>query len=53
MDVSDQTTGKADDKIFDALNVYGQWLSTESQKLGRDLLAQGIIPIPVKKGQLQ
>lgn len=53
MDVSDQTTGRADERTFDALSVYGQWLSTDSQKLSRDLLAEGIIPVPVKKGNIQ
>jgi hypothetical protein len=53
MDVSDQTTGQADSPAFDALNTYSHWVSTESLKLSRDLLREGIIPVPVKKRQVQ
>ena len=53
MDVSEQTAGQADSKGFNALNVYSQWLSTDSLKLGRDLLREGIIPVPVKKNEVQ
>jgi hypothetical protein len=53
MDVSDQTTGVADNHPFNALNVYSQWVSTESEKLGRDLLREGIIPVPMKRRHLQ
>jgi hypothetical protein len=53
MDVSEQTTGQADASAFNALNVYSQWLTTESAKLGRDLLREGIIPVPVKGRSVQ
>ncbi len=53
MDVSEQTTGQDQSSGIDLLNVYSHWLATESDKLGRDLLEEGVIPVPVKKGSYQ
>lgn len=53
MDISEQTTGQSESAHFNALHVYSQWLTTESKKLGRDLLREGIIPVPVKGKSVQ
>jgi len=49
MDVSEQTSHTSLDRS--ALSLYDAWLSTASQKLEKQLIAQGIFPIAVSKNK--
>ena len=49
MDVSEHTTGTSQTSQRSTLSLYDAWLDTASQKLEKDLLNRGVIPVPVRK----